>query len=82
MAITNLLEKGIAAETVRHIAGHVSEKMMEHYSHRRHAAQMEALNAIDSAPAVPKKRTAAVRAQQKQFMARGRRRLVFRHATA
>jgi len=82
MAITVMLEKGAAPETVRHIAGHVSEQMMKHYSHNRHEAQMAVLEAMDSTPKPKRKRTAAVRAQQQRFMARGRRRLVLRRETA
>jgi integrase len=83
MAITVMLEKGSSPETVRQIAGHVSEQMMRHYSHNRHAAQMSVLQAMDSTPPTPqKKKTAAVRAQQQRFMSRGRRRLVTRRSLA
>jgi integrase len=82
MAITAMLENGAAPETVRHIAGHVSETMMRHYSHNRLATQVGVLAALDNAPKPKAKRTAAVRAQQRQFMARGRRRMVFRRETA
>lgn len=81
MAITAMLENGAAPETVRHIAGHVSETMMRHYSHNRLATQVGVLAALDNTPKPKAKRTAAVRAQQRQFMARGRRRLAFRRAT-
>lgn len=46
MCITGLLAKGIAPETVRHIAGHVSEEMMRHYSHNRHEDQKAALDTL------------------------------------
>jgi integrase len=78
MAITVMLENGAAPETVRHIAGHVSEQMMRHYSHNRLEAQKSVLDALGSAPRPPKAKPAAVRAQQRQFMARSRRRLVLR----
>jgi hypothetical protein len=52
-------EKGAAPKTVRHIAGHVSEQMMKHYSHNRHEAQMAVLEAMDSTPKPKRKRTAA-----------------------
>lgn len=48
-AITRLLEFGTPPETVRNIAGHVSEQMMRHYSHTRLAASAKALDAIDPA---------------------------------
>jgi integrase len=79
MAITTLLENGAAPETVRHIAGHVSEKMMRRYSNNRHAAQMEALQTMDDKlNPRPAKNRSALRAQQQRFMSRGRRRLVMR----
>ncbi|HEV2618696.1 MAG TPA: site-specific integrase [Acidobacteriaceae bacterium] len=46
MCITGLLAKGVAPETVRHIAGHVSEEMMRHYSHNRHEDQKAALDTL------------------------------------
>jgi integrase len=45
-AITKLLEKGVPEETVRGIAGHVSEQMMQHYSHTRVEAKAQALAMI------------------------------------
>jgi integrase len=82
MAITVMLEQGAAPETVRHIAGHVSEQMMKHYSHNRHAAQMAVLQAMDSMPVPTKKKSSAVKTQQQRFMSRGRRRLVMRRPMA
>ena len=35
-------------QTIRSIAGHVSEKMLEHYSHIRLDAKRSALNALSS----------------------------------
>jgi integrase len=82
MAITVMLEKGSAPETVRQIAGHVSEQMMKHYSHNRHAAQMAVLQAMDSMPIPPKKKSSTAKAQQQRFMSRGRRRILQRRVTA
>lgn len=45
--ITRLLEAGNDADTVRAIAGHVTEKMVEYYSHIRVQAKLAAVNAID-----------------------------------
>lgn len=45
--ITKLLEDGQPEEVVRAIAGHVSRKMMEHYSHARIQRKFEALDAIN-----------------------------------
>jgi integrase len=79
MAITAMLERGSAPESVRHIAGHVSEQMMRHYSHNRLAAQMSVLDALDDSPRKPAKRSAVARAQRAKFMARReQRRFVMR----
>jgi integrase len=75
MAITVMLEQGASPETVRHIAGHVSEQMMRHYSHNRLEAQKSVLEAMDSTPRPTRKRSAATRAQQREFLRKGRRRL-------
>jgi integrase len=45
-AITNLLESGAPAETVRSIAGHVSQRMMQHYAHIRTEAKRTAVEGI------------------------------------
>jgi integrase len=45
--ITKLLEDGQPEEVVRAIAGHVSRKMMEHYSHARIERKFQALDAIN-----------------------------------
>ena len=46
-AITRMLEAGTPEQTVIEIAGHVSKKMMQHYSHIRMEAKRNALAAID-----------------------------------
>lgn len=46
--ITTLLERGAAPQTVRHIVGHVSEAMMNHYSHNRMETQMATLRLLES----------------------------------
>lgn len=45
--ITKLLEDGQPEEVMRAIAGHVSRKMMEHYSHSRIQRKFQALDAIN-----------------------------------
>jgi len=45
-AITKLLEAGNSDQTVMAIAGHVSKKMLAHYSHIRIAAKLGAVNAL------------------------------------
>ena len=45
--ITKLLEDGQPEEVVRAIAGHVSRRMMEHYSHSRIQRKFQALDAIN-----------------------------------
>ncbi|HYK90509.1 MAG TPA: site-specific integrase [Acidobacteriota bacterium] len=47
-AITNLCESGASDETVRAIAGHVSQRMLRHYAHIRTEAKRKALEAIVS----------------------------------
>ncbi len=45
--ITKLLEDGQPEEVVRAIAGHVSRRMMEHYSHARIERKFQALESIN-----------------------------------
>jgi len=45
--ITRLLENGVQPETVRAIAGHVTEQMMMYYSHIRRQAKYDAVMAIE-----------------------------------
>jgi integrase len=45
--ITRLLENGVEPETVRSIAGHVTQQMMEYYSHLRRRVKYEAVMAIE-----------------------------------
>lgn len=45
--ITRLLENGAKPETVRAIAGHVTEQMMQYYSHIRREAKYEAVMMIE-----------------------------------
>jgi len=45
-AITELAEGQASEQTIRSIAGHVSQKMLEHYSHIRLDAKRTALNAL------------------------------------
>jgi hypothetical protein len=45
-AITELAESGASEQTVMSIAGHVSRKMLEHYSHIRVDAKRKALEAL------------------------------------
>lgn len=49
-AITKLLERGAPDETVRAIAGQVSEKAMRYYSHIRIEAKNEALRRLENHP--------------------------------
>ena len=53
-AITKLLESGAPDETVRALAGHVSEKAMRYYSHIRIEAKEEAVRRLDK-PARPRR---------------------------
>jgi hypothetical protein len=45
-AITKLAESQASDQTIMAIAGHVSQQMLEHYSHIRMAAKRDALNSI------------------------------------
>ena len=45
-AITELAETAASASVIRSIAGHVSQKMLEHYSHIRKEARRRALDSI------------------------------------
>ena len=45
-AITELAEGQASEQTIRSIAGHVSQKMLEHYSHIRIDAKRKALDAL------------------------------------
>jgi integrase len=49
-AITKLLESGAPDETVRAIAGHVSEKAMKYYSHIRLEAKKQAVDRLQPTP--------------------------------
>jgi len=49
-AITELAEGQASEQTIRSIAGHVSLKMLEHYSHIRLDAKRAALNALSNRP--------------------------------
>jgi integrase len=44
--ITKLAESGAGDETIRAIAGHVSQRMLRHYSHIRTEAKRSALESI------------------------------------
>jgi integrase len=54
-AITKLLESGAPDETVRAIAGHVSEKAMKYYSHIRIEAKKAAVDRLGQSTKAPKK---------------------------
>ncbi|SRR5579883_389746 len=47
LCITRMLENGVDPETVRAIAGHVTDEMMHYYSHIRRQAKYAAVMAID-----------------------------------
>jgi integrase len=52
--VTDLAESGAGDETIRDIAGHVSKRMLKHYSHIRMEAKRKALEAIVPKPAINK----------------------------
>lgn len=45
--VTELLEAGVPDHVVQSITGHLSKRMLEHYSHTRIAAKREALDQLD-----------------------------------
>ena len=47
-AITELAESGASEQTIMAIAGHVSQRMLEHYSHIRRDAKRRALDGLSS----------------------------------
>jgi len=51
-AITELAESQASERTIMAIAGHVTTKMLDHYSHVRIQAKRDALNALSAKPAV------------------------------
>lgn len=57
--ITRMLEAGVAPETVRAVAGHVTEAMMQYYSHIRRQAKYSAVMAIEPGLAPPAKKKPA-----------------------
>ena len=51
-SITVLAEAGLSDQTVMSIAGHVSTKMLQHYSHIRLAAKREAVEVLENLPTI------------------------------
>ena len=49
--ITELAEMGVADHVLESISGHLSRRMLEHYSHIRIDAKRQALDALDDAAA-------------------------------
>ena len=49
--ITELAEMGVADHVLESISGHLSRRMLEHYSHIRIDAKRQALDALDAAAA-------------------------------
>lgn len=58
-AITKLAEGQASDQTIMAIAGHVSRKMLEHYSHIRLEAKRAALDAIATPGPTPRRRFSA-----------------------
>jgi integrase len=59
--ITRLLENGVDPETVRAIAGHVDQKMVEYYAHQRKRVKYAAVVAIE-----PKKKAPASELEERR----------------
>jgi integrase len=62
--ITELLEGGAPEAAVLSIAGHVSRKMMEHYSHIRMQAKRKAIEGLTPVAAVDVQETASTTEQR------------------
>jgi len=58
--VTDLAERGAGDETIRSIAGHVSQRMLKHYSHIRMEAKRKALESIVAANPKPAQEEAMV----------------------
>ena len=58
--VTDLAESGAGDETIRSIAGHVSQRMLKHYSHIRMEAKRKALESIVAANPKPAQEEAMV----------------------
>ena len=56
--ITELAEMGVADHVLESISGHLSRRMLEHYSHIRIDAKRQALDALDAALDAAKRETA------------------------
>jgi integrase len=59
LCITELAERGAPDQTIMALAGHVSRRMLEHYSHIRMTAKREAVDSLVSSSSEPIRKTAA-----------------------
>ena len=63
-AITELLEKGLSDQTVKSIAGHVSQRMLDHYSHIRLQAKRQAVESLETRPTISSQEADSVNSQR------------------
>ena len=68
--ITELAEMGVADHVLESISGHLSRRMLEHYSHIRIDAKRQALDALDTCGAAATPQTAT---ESRQTMRKSRR---------
>jgi integrase len=47
-AITELAERGVPDSVLKSIAGHITQRMLDHYSHIRMKAKRQALDGLDA----------------------------------
>ena len=73
--ITELGERGVPAEVIRSLVGHVSDRMMRHYMHGRIDTQMAAVKLLETVSADSKSERRSRARQQREILARRRRRL-------
>jgi len=66
-AITELAENGVPEQTLMGIAGHVSRRMLDHYSHARLAAKRTALDGLTSQSTSQNEKTAEEPAARASF---------------
>ena len=68
--ITELAEIGVADHVLESMSGHLSRRMLEHYSHIRIDAKRQALDALDNCGEAPRPEAAT---ESRSLTARSRR---------
>ena len=71
--ITELAEMGVADHVLESISGHLSRRMLEHYSHIRIDAKRQALDALDAARRAQRRMATAMETASKAESRKSRR---------